>query len=276
MEENEKTQKKVDNSNYRERFQFQLRVNDNIICQRYFKISRYNNDSLCSRDLYKVLDCCVELIQNDLTAKSRIYTWNTCGGKSKLTGYAKDENGKPINEPTYIDVPAKEWDEDEFIKPWESTFKFSFIVDDNVVYDAIWDGSQYPKYVRNSVDITNSKSPYIMVQIMNHGREDLVVEIIKRICEVCSNEDVENVKTYTKSERYNNDDAFITSSLNGGETKNWGNAILGDEKVKLDEYPEYPATVMPGKKYSFSAYNREYVNSWRSYCAAKYGPIRNN
>lgn len=276
MEENEKTQKKVDNSNYRERFQFQLKVNDNIICQRYFKINRYNNESLTSRELYNTLDCCVELIQNDLTAKSRIYTWNTCGGKSKLTGYAKDENGKPINEPTHIDVPAKEWDEDEFVKPWEVTFSFAFLVDDNVVYNSIWDGSQYPKYVRNSVDITNSKSPYIMVQIMNNGREDLVVEIIKRICEVCSNESQDSVRVYTKFERYTNDNAFVAASLKGGEVKNWGNNILSDKQVKLDEYPECTSSEHMGKKLSFSAYNREYVNSWRVYCNAKYGAVRNN
>ena len=278
MTENEKIQKKVDNSNYRERFQFQLKINDNIICQRYFKINRYNSESLNSRELYKTLDRCVGLIQNDLEAKSRVYTWNTCASKSKLTGYAKDENGKPINEVTYIDVPAKEWDEDEFVKPWEVTFNFSFLVDDNVVYNNIWDGSQYPKYVRNSVDITNSKSPYIMVQIMNNGREDLVVEIIKRICEVCSNEDQESVRVYTKSERYTNDNVFINASKKGDKTvKVWDSTnILTVEPVDLEGYPNYPSNERVGKKYAFSAYNREYVNSWRTYCAAKYGPIYNN
>ncbi len=269
MEENEKIQKKVDNSNYRERFQFQLKVNDNIICQRYFKINRYNSDSVCSRELYHALDACVELIQRDLDSKSRVYTWNTCGGKSKLTGYAKDENGRPINKVEYIDVPAKEWDEDEFVKPWDVTFSFIFLVDDNVVYNRIWDGSQYPKCVRNSVDITNSKSPYIMVQILNNGREDLVVDIIKRICDVCSNEDQDSVKQYTKFERYNNDGAFNKASKKGGEPKVWdATNIVADELVDLDNYPEPEGN---GKKLTFTAYNREYVNMWRAYCIQKYG-----
>ena len=275
MEENEKTvQKKVDNSNYRERFQFQLKVNDNIICQRYFKINRYNSDSVCSQELYDTLDDCVDLIKTDLEAKSRIYTWNTCGGKSKLTGYAKDENGQPINKVEYIDVPAKEWDEDEFVKPWDVTFNFLFLVDDNVVYNRIWDGSQYPKYVRNSVDITNSKSPYIMVQIMNNGREDLVVDIIKRICEVCSNEDQDKPKQYVKFERYGNDTYFTNASKKGGDVKVWDSTnILGD---KILEHKEPSSDTNPGRKLAYTAYNREYVNMWRAYCAQKYGSTRRN
>ena len=39
-----KETKVVDNEAYKERFQFLLWVNDNIICQRYFKINGFNND----------------------------------------------------------------------------------------------------------------------------------------------------------------------------------------------------------------------------------------
>lgn len=273
MEENEKIQKKVDNSNYRERFQFQLKVNDNIICQRYFKILHYNSDSLCSYELFNTLDVCVDSIKNDLEAKSRVYLWNTCGGKSKLTGYAKDENGNPVNTPEYIDIPAKEWDEDEFVKPWDVTFSFAFIVDDNVVYNRIWDGSQYPKCVRNSVDITNSRSPYIMVQILNNGREDLVVDIINRICKVCSNDETDKVKQYVKFERYGNDSIFEKASKKGGEMKVWDSSnIVGDKVFDEDDYAEMPQ----GKKMAFTAYNREYVNMWRTYCIQKYGNVNRN
>ena len=46
MEVLEKNVKKaVDNTAYKEKFQFQVWVNDNIICQRYFKIAKFNNDS---------------------------------------------------------------------------------------------------------------------------------------------------------------------------------------------------------------------------------------
>lgn len=274
MKETDKTQKKVDNSSYRERFQFQLRVNDNIICQRYFKISRYNIDSTCSCELYNTLDNCVRLIQNDLESKSRVYMWNVIGGKSKLMGYAKDENGNLVNDVEYIDIPAKEWDDDEFVNPWDVTFSFLFLVDENVVYNRIWDGSQYPKYVRNSVDITNSKSPHIMVQIMNNGRDDLIIDIIKNICDVCSNEDSETIKQYVKFERYGNDGAFNTATKKGGPVVTWdATNIVSDKVVKLDKYPK---STQQGRKYAFTPYNREYVNMWRTYCAAKYGVQRKN
>jgi hypothetical protein len=272
MEETEKVQKKVDNSNYRERFQFQLKVNDNIICQRYFKIMRYNSEALSSYELYTTLDSCVNTIKNDLTAKSLVYLWNVNGGKTKLTGYAKDANGTPVNPVEYIDIPPKEWDDDEFVKPWDVTFSFSFLVDDNIVYNRIWDGSQYPKYVRNSVDITNSKSPYIMVQIMNNGREDLVVDIIKRICDVCSNSDSEHVRQYVKYVRYGNDSIFEEASESYGDYNVWDSSnILGDKVFGEEDY--YDTEL--GKKVSFTPYNREYVNMWRAYCAAKYGVHRN-
>lgn len=266
MSETEKIVKRVDNSSYRERFQFQLLVNDNIICQRYFKIPRFNSDSLVSAELYNTLsDACnpmesllpmdkqsvVGLIKRDLESKSRIYLANTLELETKLTGFVTKKKaleeakaaGADSNElsgiilrsesdDTYVTNAKKEWDETEYVNPWDVTFKFMFMVDDRVVFSEIWDGSQYPKYVRNSVDITNAKSPYPMVQLMNSGKDDLAVMIINRICAVCSNTDNESERQYTKSFHY------------------------GD------------------KKYSYSVYNREYVNSWRAYCAQKYGRIQ--
>ena len=119
----EKIQKKVDNSNYRERFQFVVRVNDNIICQRYFKINRFNNDCLTSRELFETLDGyrgksqenfeylskddselgVVQLIQRDLESKSRIYTWATAICKTKMTGFIKNEDGTKTK-------PTAAWD----------------------------------------------------------------------------------------------------------------------------------------------------------------------
>lgn len=116
-----------------------------------------------------------------------------------------------------------------------------------------------------------------MVQIMNSGREDLVVEIIKRICDVCGNEDQESVKQYTKYEHYDNDAVFVKASKKGGETNTWDESnIVGDEVIDFESYPDYPDNEMTGKKLSFSTYNREYVNMWRTYCNAKYGPVYNN
>ena len=247
MEENEEKQvKKVDNSNYRERFQFMLKVNDHIICQRYFRINRYNSDSLCSEELLDTLRGVVQTIKSDLESKSRIYLWATQGGKTKLTGFA-DNDGIVQNEPTYLETPPKEWGENEFVDPWEVTFQFMFLVDDHPVFSEIWDGSKYPKYVRNSVDITNSWSQYPMVRIMNADREDIVVDTIRKICAACSMMDGEKRYQYTKSDRYTVDETFA-------------------EKSGLPY--DY------SKKYYFTAYDKDYVNGWRVYCAKKYGNIR--
>lgn len=246
MEENEnKPTRKVDNSNYRERFQFVLKVNDNIIIQRYFRISRFNSESLVSMELSDALRSIVRTIKRDLESKSRVYLWATQDGRVKLTGFA-DEEGRLQNQPEYLEIPPREWSETEFVQPWDVTFQFQFMVDDRVVFSEIWDGSQYPKYVRNSVDITNAWSQYPIVRLMNAGKEDLVVDIIKRICGVCSNADGERQNQYTKSEKYTVDGKFAENS---GISEDYS------------------------KKYSFTAYNKEYVNGWRTYCAKKYGYI---
>lgn len=269
MEINEEKNMKrtFDNSSYKERFQFQLKVNDNIICQRYFKIPLFNKESLTSNELFETLGGyrgkqqesleyfgdpdkylgVVQMIKRDLESKSRVYLWNVLDNKVKLTGFAKNSDGSLVNEETHVSFEAKEFDETEFVQPGEVTFKFSFMVDEEPVYEEIWDGSQYPKYVRNSVDITNGYSKYPMVQLMNHGKKDLVVEIIKKICDVCSNVDAETNKNYTKFTRFGVDDMFAKASgMNANKTV----------------------------KYSYTNSNRDYINGWRMYCLKKYGNVR--
>lgn len=215
--------KKIDNSSYRERFQFQLQVNDNIICQRYFKIPKFNYNSLASEELLDTCDSIVRMLQKDLESKSRIYIANLFDCKVKLTGFkskmeaykkAKEEGAddniiqhillRREEDETEVIFPEPEFDESEFVNYGDVTFKFSFIVDDIVQYERIWDGSQYPKYVRNSVDITNSKSQYPMLQLMNLDKPDLAVAIINMICAICSNPDNDNELVYTKVVKYGN------------------------------------------------------------------------
>jgi hypothetical protein len=260
-----KKEKKVDNSSYRERFQFQLQVNDNIIVQRYFKIPKFNPNSLASEEFYDVLDEVVKSIQNDLVSKSRIYLNYMYEDKTKLVGFAskkkalKDAIDNNCSEgeirhillrdevdDEYVYHTIKEWDETEFVNYGEVTFKFVFMVDDRTIYERIWDGSQYPKYVRNSVDITNAKSYYPMIQLMNSGKNDLVVETINKICNICSYTENDESIDYTKSSIYGVDKQFAKVSNINKNTQ---------------------------KKYSFSIYDKEYINSWRVYCNQKYGKI---
>ena len=176
MDIEQNVKKTVDNSGYKEKFQFQVWVNDNIICQRYFKIARFNSDSLYSAELQDALESCVSLLKDDLISKSRVYLWYTQENTTQLTGfktvdynalyesmignhdYSKNKElivdkatGKTVNlNAEYVEYVPKPWNEEnEFVEPWGCVFTFKFLVDDNVVFQESWDGSQYPKYVRN-------------------------------------------------------------------------------------------------------------------------------
>ena len=54
-------------------YSFELRINDNIVCQRYFKINGFREVSLYSNELTGTLRYCAKRIQNDLASKSRLF-----------------------------------------------------------------------------------------------------------------------------------------------------------------------------------------------------------
>lgn len=179
-----------------ERFQFILSVNDNIICQRYFKINWFNPDSLHSKELKETIDIIVNgfmggkhpgfdpgVINGDLCSKSRVYMWYTY-------------------DPSYVDA--------EYVKPlderWSTTFKFAFLVDEKEVISRVWDGTVYPKAVRDCVDIVNKKTKFegldgkmnfetSLARRMVIDKPDLSYIIINLICDVCSS-------TFSKNYEY--------------------------------------------------------------------------
>ena len=83
--------KVVDNTQWKERHQFVLSANGNIICQRYFKVNGFNPHTLHSVELYETIRDIVGLIKGDLASKSRVYTAVTMNKRSKLTGFYKGE-----------------------------------------------------------------------------------------------------------------------------------------------------------------------------------------
>ena len=178
----------LNNESYKERFQFILMLDDNIICQRYFRINGFKPESIGSYELKEAIDEAVWLIRKDLESKSRVYQWYTNTMPMKLTGYGKDFN-----------------DMREKLPP--------FLMDDKVVYEKIWDGSEYPRYVRNSVDLTNSGYAYkdkeplqlsfnlAVLRSMTVDKVDLIYPIINIICNATSDAygDKKNVYTYTET-----------------------------------------------------------------------------
>lgn len=209
---------KIDNSKEYalNRFEFAIYVNDNVICKRNFKINFFNEQAFYSLQMKNQLDNIVEMIKDDLKSKSRLYTW-----------YYFDEN--------HVD--------EEFIEPlipeWECTFKIVITDNGQEVLTKIWDGSVYPKAIREKVDLTNkfievngtkveltkidpNRLPieaYINKVIVG-GRQDLVTNIIKKICAVCSPENItmENGQI-VKSGAFADEQDYILSDIYGNGKK---------------------------------------------------------
>lgn len=239
----EKEVKVIDNTQWKERHQFVLSANGNIICQRYFKVNGFNPKSLNSEELYYTIRDIVHMIKDDLKSKSRIYTAITMGKSTKLTGFYNGEklsnhdaalvfqddvrgevtlsNGIVLNK-TYID-----YDVEEEVDDSPFTLKFSYLFDDKAVYEEVWDGTVYPKYVRNCIDISNSNASYKnvdpmrmtfsqqMTKSLNSGRPDLIYNIIKLFCDTLSNDvddDGNSIdKGYTTSVKYGNKKYYYTN-----------------------------------------------------------------
>lgn len=268
----EKVTKKVDNSSYREKFQFLLSINENVICQRYFRINNFDFASIESIELKETMDNCVEMIQNDLKEKSRVYMWYTNNDPIKLTGFvnsiegldARDvhcltngidgeyllSNNKVIYK-TYFDYASEsninaEYS-DERPADGDFVFKFTFMMDDKPLYERVWDANVYPKYIRNGVDLSNSNAVYkdkdvstlpfslAIIHHMTAGKPDLVFKIIRYICDNLStvySDDYEYTKTETYKKGIDGDKVYTYSTYNKEFVNGWRNAV----SRKTNEY----------------------------------------
>ena len=261
----EKVVKKIDNSSYREKFQFLLSINENVICQRYFRINNFDFASIESIELKETMDECVRMIQKDLTEKSRVYMWYTNNDPVKMTGFVSNiddlddadvrfltdgnegegvlSNGEHIKK-TYFDYASVASSNTDYVdeKPadGEFVFKFTFMMDDKPLYERVWDANVYPKYIRNGVDLSNSNAVYkdrdpstlsfslAIIHHMTAGKSDLVFQIIKNICDNLSTT-YSNDYEYTKNEIYKNgidgDKAYTYSTYNKNFVNGWRNAV---------------------------------------------------
>ena len=263
MEQNKVIKEKskfVDNIAYKSKFQFLIWVNENVICQRYFKINGFNEDSIYSAEFIDCMNGIVRSIQEDLESKSRVYLWYTNTAQPfKLRGFFTIEEGEKYGEEfvramcndeitgkvqasdgkiftkEYISMSDKaqnDFGETQRPSDGEITFKFSFLIDDKPVFEKIWDGNVYPKFVRNGVDLTNSYASKdnhdisslsfnaAIIRYMQRGKNNLISEFIRRICDTLSN-------TFTEKYEY---------------TKEFE---------------------MGGKKYNYLSAYESYKNSWR-------------
>lgn len=210
---------------FKERFEFRLTVGDDIICQRYFRIGNFNPTSLRSNELVDTIRGCADTIDRDLKSKSLIYLeifapriFNTM---EEFENYIKSETNRNslvrgegvvirnIKDHDFawngVDglIPLDfKFEDGEFSEPLTPddfvTYKFAFLDYGREVCSATWVGV-YPRFVRNSIDLSNKRGKldpediyrvgfeqYILYKLVE-GRNDLVWKLVKEICYTCSN-----------------------------------------------------------------------------------------
>ena len=137
------------------KFEFILRINGNIICQRYFAVKNFNPKSVYSLNLIECVNDCVEMVQSQLKKKSLEYLWGQYNAYEKQT---EDQ----INRTPIYDK--------------EDIFDFEIRIDERVVGARRFTGNVYPQRVRYSVDV-RELIPKIISQIQyTLGQEKLHVE----------------------------------------------------------------------------------------------------
>lgn len=231
----------------KEDFEFILTINDNIICQRYFRINGFKKESYSSMDLVRAIDDCVNLIDNDLKVKTQIYYEATSPqvfqDKEEMEQWGERHRGESVDMPIYVvledDDSTYIWDGNDF-SLYERNFnksdyvetdeennqyilKFSFRDNGVEKCSKIWDASVYPRFVRTNIDLSNSKNKYrtdgvfapvekSVIDMFIESQKDLIPLIVKELCDVCSYEDVSEYETY---DTYTNDnsDENITYDL---------------------------------------------------------------
>jgi hypothetical protein len=212
---------------FKERFEFRLTVGDDIICQRYFRIGNFNPRSLRSMELADTIRSCGQTIDNDLKSKTQIYLeifapriFNSMAEFEEYIASEKNRDtlvrgeGVVIREVKDHDfawngvdklVPLDfKFEDGEFSEPLTDedyvTYKFAFLDSGHEVCSTIWEGV-YPRFVRNSIDLSNKRGKldpediyrvgfeqYILFKLVE-GRSDLVWKLVKEICYTCSETD---------------------------------------------------------------------------------------
>lgn len=232
-----------------ERFEFALYVNNNIICKRNFKINDFIENSMETLEFKEKVDEIVEMINNDLKSKSRVYTWYNF---NPMEPDANEEFNSPL------------------IEPWECTFKFEVYDRKKPVISKIWDGRVYPKAIRDKVDISNKvvkittkdgrtytydKESFFksnedrlsfehqVLKAMIMDKSDLLLQITKQICETCSTHDelYTKISDYTVAEDYGKDKdgktvrySFNIDALNRKLERKWLKLASEDAKKRLE------------------------------------------
>lgn len=267
------------------RFEFALFINDFLICKRSFPINGYVDKSMQTPEFKDEVDKIVELIDEDLKSKSRVYTW-------------------------YHNVPeTPEWEPEIMLDPLipEGEFVLRFVVYDNgeEVISKQWDARYYPSYVRKNIDLTNRQvkitkedrtntydkdkffadhgsqlsGDLYVLKCMISDKENLVPLIQKCIYEVCSSFDgyYEKASDYHSVVDFKN--TVVKRDANGNPmyVQKVNKYEDGTEEPVFDAFgnpwmiPVFERAQIKGRKYNFNIeqQNKKLYSTWGAAVAEK-------
>lgn len=126
-----------------QKFEFVLRINNNIICQRYFSIDGYNGNVLRSEELKTLMDSLCGMSNDNIGSCGIIPKFL----KDKSVDYLWDRYDP------YSEIRREEDAADRDIFKNEDIFTFEIKVDKNIVAKSTFSGNWFPTMVRYQVNI---------------------------------------------------------------------------------------------------------------------------
>ena len=218
-------------------YEFVLKINDYIVCQRYFSVTNFNTAALSSAELTNAVRNCAEMIKGDLKRKSRLYSWAASplvfNNDDEAEAWLNSEESSRTPQGKLVLIKNAEGTVDTYVlgkntlEPYNSYFnynefavnegknvnniEFGFYYRGRKIVTVGWDGNAYPKFVRTNIDLSNSKNKYksenggvytyeaFIIEYLSKDGKDLIPDIIQELTSVLSSE---HVGEYTRSEKY--------------------------------------------------------------------------
>jgi hypothetical protein len=147
-----------------QRFEFVLYINNHIICQRYFNIRDYNEDSLNSLELKELMDNIAGMNINDF------------GGMGIIPKYLKDKSMSYLWD-NYNPYYEQQDEGSKNIFEKLDDFQFEIKIDKNTVAKSTFSGNFFPPKVRYAVDV-RVIIPAIMSEIRDYLSEKNYSEVV--------------------------------------------------------------------------------------------------
>ncbi len=138
-----------------QRFEFLLKINNNIICQRYFSVEKYNNDTLTPTQMKELNQAIKSIDFKELMDSLAGMNNGTIGYCGVIPKFLKDKSVDYLWDryDPYSEVRKEEDTSEKNIFKNEDVFTFEIKVNKNVVGKSTFSGNWFPTMVRYQVNI---------------------------------------------------------------------------------------------------------------------------